>query len=324
MTVVKWADELPVPSLPEDPTWRENFCFDGYDRDRDVGFWIHCGRWSKDPSIWREQVLVYWPGGDYYVNRSFGYRPSEKGPSGALLDLICEEPGKRWRIKYHGPSRRASQAEVLTGPLGEGPRELMDMDIVFTTENEMWDMTGGIDDQAWGKFHIEQTGRFQGTIKVENESVEMDGLGWHDHSRGPRDLGKQGRHAWIHGNLSKGRSFALTVIQSYDGDDLVTTLDKIVVWDGGKVFQAKCPNPPMLTSNATPAPTYDFTIEYEKGKIEVHAEAVRNLPHSTTRYMECFDGVCPGLGYIVTYEQGTVFVVDGERHNGHTERSFKL
>src|SRR5438552_15610247 len=96
-----WEDELPVPELPDDPAWRENFCFDGYDKDRDVGFWIHCGRWSEDPSIWREQVLVYWPGGDYYVNRAFGVRPSTKGPSAALLDLICEEPGRRWRLKYH-------------------------------------------------------------------------------------------------------------------------------------------------------------------------------------------------------------------------------
>ena len=53
MTGTTWEQELPVPKLPEDPKWRENFCFDGYDKDRDVGFWIHCGRWSKDPAIWR-------------------------------------------------------------------------------------------------------------------------------------------------------------------------------------------------------------------------------------------------------------------------------
>jgi len=64
-----WKDELPVSVLPEDPRWRENFCFDGYDKDRDVGFWIHCGRWSLDPRIWREQVLLYLPGGDYLVHR---------------------------------------------------------------------------------------------------------------------------------------------------------------------------------------------------------------------------------------------------------------
>ncbi len=68
-----WKDELPVAELPDDPRWRENFCFDGYDKDRDIGFWIHCGRWSLDPRIWREQVLVYLPGGDYLVHRAWGF-----------------------------------------------------------------------------------------------------------------------------------------------------------------------------------------------------------------------------------------------------------
>ena len=324
MTDATWEDELPVPSLPEDPAWRENFCFDGYDAHRDVGFWIHCGRWSREPSIWREQVLVYWPGGDYYLNRSFGYRPSAKGPSGALLDLVCEHPGKRWRLKYRGPTRRATQQEVLSGPLTEGPRALMVLDIQFTTDNEMWDTTSALRGQPWAKFHIEQTGRFQGTISVDERTVQMDGLGWHDHSRGSRDLSAMGRHAWIHGNLSKGRSFAMTFLQNFSNGTFTTALDEIAVWEGGKLFHAKCPNPPMLESTARPPPTYDFTIEYEKGVIEVHAELVRCLPHSTTRFMECFDGVCPGLAHIVTYEEGSVFVVDGERHNGHTERSYLL
>jgi hypothetical protein len=321
---VRWEDELPVAELPDDPTWRENFCFDGYDRRRDVGFWIHCGRWSKDPSIWREQVLVYWPGGDYYVNRSWGYRPSDNGLSAALLDLVCEEPGRRWRLQYHGPSRRATQAEVLSGPLPEGPKILMDLDITFTSDAEMWDMTGGISDQPWAKFHIEQTGRFTGTIVADGERAEMDGLGWHDHSRGARDMKDMGRHAWIHGNLSHGRSFAMAVNESMVEGKFISILNKTVVWEGSKLYQAHCEHPPLLQSNKQPARSYDMVIEYENGRIDVRAEVVRCLPHSTTRFMECFDGVCPGLAHVVTYEQGTTFTVDGETFDGHTERSFRL
>ena len=319
-----WEDELPVPELPPDPAWRENFCFDGYDSTRDIGFWIHCGRWSKDPSIWREQVLVYWPGGDYYVNRAWGYRPSADGPAAALLKLTCVAPGKAWRLAYHGPTRRASQAEVLGGPLPEGPKALMHLDITFTSENEMWDMSGGIRDQPWAKFHIEQTGRFRGHIIADGQQVEMDGLGWHDHSRGARDMQKMGRHAWIHGNLSKGRSFALTVTQNFENGIFTPGIEKAVIWDGGKLHEARALNLPMLESNAPPPPSYDLALEYAHGRVDIHAEASRCLPHSTTRYMECFDGVCPGLAHIVTYEQGSVFVVDGERHDGHTERSFLL
>jgi hypothetical protein len=319
-----WEDELPVPVLPEDPTWRENFCFDGYDRANDIGFWIHCGRWSLDPSIWREQVLLYMPDGAYLVHRSWGFRPSTRGPSGALLDLICEKPGEAWRIRYRGPARRATQEEVLTGPLTEGPQLLVDMDIAFSSKAAMWDMTDGIRDKPWAKFHIEQTGRFVGTVKYEDKIAKMDGFGWHDHSRGARDMKDMGRHCWIHGDLSGGRSFCLTFIENVQDGAYVSALDKVVVWDGGELYPATCPNPPYLESTARPPAHYRMTLVYDRGTIEIEAEPRRCLPHSTSRYMECFDGVTPGIAHIVTYEQGTVFTVDGRQFDGHTERSFRL
>lgn len=322
--MISWDDELPVAELPADPAWRENFCFDGYDRQRDVGFWIHIGRWSLDPRIWREQVLVYWPGGPYLVHRAWGVRPSDLGPSGALLDLVCEAPGRAWRLRYRGPVRRTTLEETMRGPLAEGPQELLDLDIGFSSDLPVWDMTGGMQGQAWGKFHIEQTGRFAGTLRCGTESVAMDGLGWRDHSRGPRDMKEMGRHCWIHGNLSRGRSFALTMIDNVVDGAFVRALDKVVIWDGGRIHNATCAEPPFLTDNAMPPDRYALILDYAGGRIAIDAEPRRCLPHSTSRYMECFDGRTPGIAHVVTYEQGTVFHVDGETHDGHTERSFRL
>jgi hypothetical protein len=324
MAHTSWEDELPVPELPDDPTWRENFCFDGYDSKRNIGFWIHCGRWSLDPRIWREQVLLYIPDGTYLVHRGWGYRESLQGPSAALLDLVCRKPGELWQLRYRGPARRTTTEELHRGPLPEGPQLLLDLDVAFETQAPMWDMTGGLKNQAWGKFHIEQTGRFLGRIQYEDKSVQMDGLGWHDHSRGPRDMKEMGRHCWIHGDLSGGRSFALTYIDNVKDGMFVRALEKVVIWEEGRIFGAKCPNPPFLESNAEPAPTYRMTLQYERGTVKIDAQARRSLPHSTSRYMECFDGVTPGIAHIVTYEQGTVFAVDGQLFDGHTERSFRL
>jgi hypothetical protein len=322
---VSWEDELPVPALPEDPSWRENFCFDGYDRERDIGFWIHCGRWSLDPRIWREQVLLYIPGGDYLVHRAWGLRVSTNGPSGALLDLVCEVPGERWALRYRGPTRRAHSDELQAGLLSEGPQILLDLDIAFTSNVPVWNMTAGMQGQAWGKFHIEQTGRYRGVIRYGDEAVAMDGFGWRDHSRGPRDMVEMGRHVWIHGNLSQGRSFALTVIENWRDGAFVCALDKAVIWDSGRLYEARCPDPPFLVSTDLPPTHYDMTLVYEKGSVRVHGEQRRKLPHSTGRYMECFDGVAPAaLAQVVTYEGGTVFTVDGEQCDGHSERSYRL
>ena len=35
----------------------------------------------------------------------------------ALLDLICEEPERRWKIRYRGPARLTNQDEVQAGLL---------------------------------------------------------------------------------------------------------------------------------------------------------------------------------------------------------------
>jgi hypothetical protein len=34
--VLTLARKTPVAVLPDDPAWRENFCFDGYDAARDI------------------------------------------------------------------------------------------------------------------------------------------------------------------------------------------------------------------------------------------------------------------------------------------------
>ena len=73
-----------------------------------------------------------------------------------------------------------------------------------------------------------------------------------------------------------------------------------------------------------PDPAYRMTLTYEHGLIVIDAQLRTCLPHSTSRFMECFDGVTSGIAHVVTYEQGTVFTVDGQQFDGHSERSFRL
>ena len=115
------------------------------------------------------------------------------------------------------------------------------------------------------------------------------------------------------------------MIENYRDGAFVRVLDKAVVWDGNRIFGARCSNPPFLESSDLPPTNYEMTLEYEKGTVLIRAEQRRKLPHSTTRYFEVFDGRAPkGMAQVVTYEGGTVFFVDGEELNGHSERSYRL
>jgi hypothetical protein len=115
------------------------------------------------------------------------------------------------------------------------------------------------------------------------------------------------------------------MIDNYRDGAFVRTLDKVVIWDDDRIYEARCANPPFLESTGLPPTNYEMRLEYEKGTVLIRAEQRRKLPHSTTRHFEVFDGRAPpGMAQVVTYEGGTVFFVDGEEHNGHSERSYRL
>lgn len=322
------ADELPVTELPQDPRWRENFCFDGYDSSSGIGWWVHCGRWPADPSLWREQVLFSLPDGTFLLHRGWGFRSSSDGPRGALLDLVCEEPGRRWRLRYHGPARRTAAAELHAGTLAESTQSLLSVDLTFTSTRSLWDM-GSLHGQDWANFHKEQTGRATGLVSYREggaapRSVPVDAFAWRDHSRGARDLSTMTRHCWIHGDLPGGRAFAFADVEHAHPTGTRTRFSQAAVWDGDTVYEATVDEPPYLESVETPPRQYEMTLRSPVGDFVLSAETRYSMPHSTMPGGDSVDGVARGLGHVVTYEQGTVFTVDGGRFDGHSERSHRL
>jgi hypothetical protein len=325
MKYMRRDEELPVPELPDTPGWRENYCFTGFDERRDAGYWIHCGRWSLDSHLWREQVQVFLPGGGLLVHRQIGYRSSDRGPSAALLDLICEEPGKRWCIRYHGPARPTKPGELARGPLPDAPRVLLDIDLVHEGRGPIWDFGAAMHAEYYANFHYEQPGDIRGTIACDGEIVRMEGSGHRDHSRGRRDMSSLVQHCWIQGHFPAGFSFAMLFSRVRQGDQIGTSpSSKAAIWKDGRLIEARCTDPPYLSSIDEPAATYQMHLESELGSMEVHARILRSLPHSTTAAYECYEGVTPGLAHLVTYEQPTAFTVGRHRGLGHSERSYLL
>lgn len=311
------AQELPVAALPADPAWRENFCFDGYDAVREIGFWVHLGRWSLDPSLWREQVHLMLPGGRLVVARGFGRREVEMSAAGPCMAFTCAAPGKAWRLAYHGPGRETSRAQLASAPIPEGPRALLDFDIAFESGEGVWDFGAAARGEDWASAHYEQTGRAHGRVTFDGEAFEIDGFGWRDHSRGPRNLSNHMGHCWIHGAFEGGRSFALCTIRQRNAAPFA----KGMIFENGRLFEATCGEPPYLETTAWPEAGYAMTLDGELGPMRIEAQPKTCLPHSSTEQYETYDGVAAGLARHVTYEQGTVFRWDGRAGQGHTERS---
>jgi hypothetical protein len=313
-------DEIPKPVNVDVPFWSENYCFDAFDAEKNIGFWIHLGRWSCDPEIWREQVYVFLPDGSFMLQRSFGTGDLSRGPRGALLRLECERPGERWRIRYDGPARRTTAAELERPPISDGPLGKLSFDLSFEATGTVWDFFGK-EKHTGTAFsdHFEQPGVVVGIIEYDGLQVKMNGVGYRDHSRGPRNLVGLFAEEWIHGHFPDGISFGLLRLDKLPGQG--SEIQKGAIWKDGNLHIATIETTGGMKSPDLPIPCYSLTFNTEVGKFEIEARVLRTLTISLTNRFEFFYGANPTAANAVAFEQPSSFWRNGIRGVGHTERS---
>jgi hypothetical protein len=314
-----------------DPHIRENVCFVGYDPLRTVGYLIQLSRWCHDPAIWREQVQVFLPDGGYLLHRGWGRDGSRDEPAAALLQVIALEPGRRWRISYRGPARYTTAVELSCGPLRERTQQLLDLDVTFESDYEVWEMHSQSADRKWGHAHAEQPGRIRGRIELDGSRTDIDGHGYRNRSRGTRTLSVLVDHCWAHGIFSGGRAFAISSVRMQGHENsLSSATTHARIWNAGRLYVATCSNPPLLGdlqhALADPPDRLTFELDSDLGPMRVDAQTMASIPHSTTVDGEWLDGVITdaSLAYLVAYERPMVLKWNGERGSGHIEQSRRI
>jgi hypothetical protein len=330
--MIDLAQEIPTSVPLGVPYWSENFCFDGFDHDANAGAWLHLGRWPQDPVTWREQILIFLPDGSYAIVRSFGREREGRGFGAACYSILCEEPGKRFRLTYRGPARRVTlanlKANYRTHP-SEGPFEPLSFDLVFDSISPIWDLSGGLKDENWASSHYEQHGRLTGSITYRScdreETVVIAGTGYRDHSRGPRELSNFGSFSWIHGQFSDGTAFAICDVTNIDDGVETSRLAVANVYRNGCAYPATIAELPRLRAIAVPPETYTLRLTGEFGVMNISARTRRTIIQSCNRYMDGMDGIAePDEAVICNFEQPSDFVCNGITGQGWTERSRRL
>jgi hypothetical protein len=327
--VIDAATELPLIDTPDTPDWSENYCFDGFDPARDFGFWLHLGRWQRQLDIWREQVLLYLPGGDHLLMRAYGAGARADGPGGALQRFTCEEPGRRWRLRYEGPARRVTLDEMMAGSknhITDGPYVFVRFDLLFEAAKPVWDM-GDMAGENWASFHYEQHGKITGTVDYETaggarRTIAVDGNGYRDHSRGVRDLTNFGGFYWNHAVFPSGRGFS--VVHSYKWQDGARAdgVSRAVVYEGDRILPAEVVSVPVLDGKALPPERYTLLLRSELGEMAIEGRPLRTVAQSSDRYNNQFDGIAtPDIGVLFCFEQPTEYRWNGEIAPGWTERA---
>lgn len=314
-----------------DPDIRENVCFVGYDPQNAVGYLIQLSRWCCDSVIWRETVQVFLPDGSCLLHRGWGQDETHQEPAGALLKVSCEAPQRRWRVRYRGPARLTAAQELSRGPLLERTPQLLDLNVIFESDYDVWEMRNKTTDAKWGHSHSEQPGRIRGRMQTGGQTIDFESFGYRNQSRGTRKLTALFDNCWVNGMFASGRAFAISYARlKAAGEPPTLAMAQAVIWEAGRLHVVTCTTPPLLGDThyplAEPPTRLTFDLESNLGLMRIDAQAAASIPHSTTLEGEWLDGVVTdaSLAYLVAHERPTVLSWNGEQGCGHIEQSRRI
>jgi hypothetical protein len=317
--------------FPETPNWSENFLLAGQDPKAGVGFWMHCGRWRKDLTMFRETVVVRFPDGTVAASRAIGNANSaDDGPGGPHYAIRIVEPGAKLTYHYNGGIRRVPAKDMKTALVAEGPRTPMTIELTFESNADVWDLhkVGGSQDFLPAG-HIEQIGRVTGTIRVGDDVYDIDTIANRDHSLGPRDNKDLMNHQWHQGYFENGISFLLF-------DAMIRSEGKVVfseaaVYEGDRLYPAELELPWRCDDAARDHDPVRFRLHYANGSLDIETTEFQTDSYlSLTSPNDQYVGVYPTLGKptLVLAEQSVGLRLNGsvpgygcfERTiNGHVE-----
>jgi hypothetical protein len=307
------ASEYPAVQLP-DPSWTENYCFVCYDPATEIGLWSHLARAPFDHTLWRELSMIYLPGGDRLVNKSYGRTETDRGPGGASLSYQCLEAWNSWRMRRDGAVARHTEAELDSATATDRAQERAIFDLEATGRAPVWDWGEVEDEHGWGKLHYEQLCHVTGTLTLAGAEIAFDGAGLRDHTRGPRDFTVFQKHIWAWANFPDGRGFIL--LQLLVGGQELT---RAAAFDGERLEATTLHNRPLLDSRANGRDPYVL----ELGERRIEAELLHTLPNGFAGANDICIGYDPRLVQAANFESFTRFTWDGEVGFGLTQRAIK-
>lgn len=313
--------ELPLRARPDDAHWTENYCNQAYCPDTQVGFWTHLSRLARPYQVWRDVLIAYLPGDRFLVAKGFGRPAAGNGPAAGMLSLTCEEPWKRWAMRFDGGVRDVSGDELRAGKLSDGHYVSASLELSWAAMSPVWQLGGRMDEQTWAHSHYEQACQVSGQLTVGAESWDLAGSGIRDHSRGPRVFGTVREHWWLSGQFPSGRSFALLEVTNHGSD--VTPLRHAYVSDGANLEEAEVIAVDLLEATDTGSPVRTrVRLRTSKGEQLIEGRILQTMPFAMGSPNELIFGAAhDATDRLALSECQTEYRWGDELSYGLTERS---
>lgn len=218
------SDEY-MHELGPEPNFNESMYINCFDHSQEIGGWFRMGNRANEGYA-EMTVCLYLPGGRV----GFMFKRPEISNNDALdaggLTWTMVTPFEELKVDYTGKMLLLDEPEQMSDPrqaFKENPYADAEIHLTFTGQGRP-SMFGGEPDtphekpgEEFAKGHYEQLVEATGTIRVGEDTWQIDGFGLRDHSWGPRYWQAPWYYRWLTGNVSRDFGFMASRVARRDG-----------------------------------------------------------------------------------------------------------
>lgn len=302
-----------VSACPDIPKWSENLLFTLYDPVLDLTMWLHLGTVPDKWTMWEDRVLVMLPGHEGALSlRAYHHTAPERRPAGPGLEFRQDLPWRRWHVAFDGFGLHTREDEMLEGVSRDGLTKAFSADLDVEMITPAWDArtaaalesgAGDMDHHEWANEHYEQLVRATGTVTLPSGvTVDFNGYGWRDHSRGARDhtlFDSWGGHVIIGCPYPSGKGWGFSRYYDHHGR---ITLEGGYLFVDGRFEHARVISAPRLEQLHFGGEKLGVRLESPSGIYDFELQCDRALWTSMQRGLAVgkdLDG--PGLMFVINH-----------------------
>jgi hypothetical protein len=222
--------------LGPESNFNESMYFNFFDRARKSGGFVRLGNRANEGYA-EMTMTLYLPDGSvlFQFKRPSIDNNDAMNAGGMRFEVL--EPMDKLRTTYEGHAvwlKEPSQMSEPAAAFKNNPHREVKLDLVHEAAGPVYGSSGRNHvvtnpEQEFAKAHYEQHMAVRGTIDVDGERYEIDGLGLRDHSWGPRYWQAIHRYRWLTINFAPNFGMMVSTVWR---DEQNRTQGGVVVRDG--------------------------------------------------------------------------------------------
>lgn len=311
-------------TFPEIAGWGETRWIGTWSPESESGLWLHAGRCRQDLELWWVQTNVYLPGNRLIVGRSWCRAGEDTLVLDGNLRLSADEEFKRFSLTFDGAGEVTTTSALAEKPRGAGIavpfRIELSAEAAAPPFNPFGDQTSG---EAWASRHTQQTYTTTGVALYEGRKLSLDGVGYIDHSSGPRSFADVGSHVFVNAVLPQVSVHAMAV-RSLAGELQMVAGTVFTEGSESKIVAMAMPNLSDLTGGPHHFPLRIDSVDGQTTTLDV--EIIHTLPVTMTDRNDNLNGIGWELDddtLILTECVARITAADGSVGYGQVERSVR-